>query len=460
MIAHANQLGTPLLPEAYREFDRDLRILRAKAGYVLALVLMPAGVTLDYFVYPNLLWKIMQVRLLCDVALLACFLFSFSRHAARFSKALDKPCVLLPTLSICWMIYLSEGALSPYYAGLNLMVIGGCLLIPYTTRESAGVCASILLLYASACMLFRVSPPHSAIHQSPTLVMAGQFLYNNVYFLALTSIICVTASYYMGARRYEDFRLRHELDGNNRELATTIQRLKATEVQLVQSEKMNALGKLSAGLLHEVNNPLNYTFMALEAAQQDAAENPAMKETLDDIQQGMTRIRSVISDLRSFAYPTKLESLEAFTLDDAFATALRLTAHEIMNVNVERVGLDMKARGSKTQIVHVFMNLLVNAGHALQKKVAGRTPNITIATSRKDGKVVVSVKDNGTGVKKADLPRLFEPFFTTKRIGEGTGLGLSICQTIISNHGGNMGVNSEEGQWTEVTFELPAAEEN
>jgi two-component system sensor histidine kinase PhcS len=120
----------------------------------------------------------------------------------------------------------------------------------------------------------------------------------------------------------------------------------------------------------------------------------------------------------------------------------------------------MKARGSKTQIVHVFMNLLVNAGHALQNKVAGRTPNITIATSRKDGKVVVSVKDNGTGVKKADLPRLFEPFFTTKRIGEGTGLGLSICQTIISNHGGNMGVNSEEGQWTEVTFELPAAEEN
>jgi two-component system sensor histidine kinase PhcS len=130
-----------------------------------------------------------------------------------------------------------------------------------------------------------------------------------------------------------------------------------------------------------------------------------------------------------------------------------------MNVNIERVGLDMKARGSKTQIVHVFMNLLVNAGHALQNKVAGRTPNITIATARKDGKVVVSVKDNGTGVKKADLPRLFEPFFTTKRIGEGTGLGLSICQTIISNHGGKMGVDSQEGQWTEVTFELPTAEE-
>jgi two-component system sensor histidine kinase PhcS len=459
MIAHANQPGASLLPEAYREFDRDLRILRAKAGYVLALVLMPAGITLDYFVYPNLIWKIMQVRLLCDVALLACFLFSFTRHAARFSKALDKPCVLLPTLSICWMIYLSEGALSPYYAGLNLMVIGGCLLIPYKTLESAGVCVSILILYASACVLFRFTPPHTAIHLGGTLMKSGQFLYNNVYFLALTSIICVTASYYMGARRYEDFRLRHELDGNNRELATTIKRLKDTEVQLVQSEKMNALGKLSAGLLHEVNNPLNYTFMALEAAQQDAAENPAMKETLDDIQQGMTRIRSVISDLRSFAYPTKLESLEAFILDDAFATALRLTAHEIMNVNVDRVGLDMKARGSKTQIVHVFMNLLVNASHALQIKTPGRTPNITVATARKNGKVVVSVKDNGTGVKKADLPRLFEPFFTTKRIGEGTGLGLSICQTIISNHGGNMAVDSEEGQWTEVTFELPTAEE-
>ena len=263
----------------------------------------------------------------------------------------------------------------------------------------------------------------------------------------------------MGARRYEDFRLRHELDSNNRELATTIQRLKDTEVQLVQSEKMNALGKLSAGLLHEVNNPLNYTFMALEAAQQDASENPAMKETLDDIHQGMTRIRSVISDLRSFAYPTKLAGLEPFALEDAFSTALRLTAHEIMNVNVEQTGLDMKACGSKTQIVHVFMNLLVNSGHALQTKIPGRTPGIKISTTRKNGKVVVAFKDNGTGVKKADLLRLFEPFFTTKRIGEGTGLGLSICQTIISNHGGEIAVDSEEGQWTEVTFQLPAAEE-
>jgi two-component system sensor histidine kinase PhcS len=462
MIAHANQpAALSPLSEAYREFDRDLRVLRAKAGYVLALVLMPAGVTLDYFVYPQLLWKIMQVRLLCDVGLLACFLFAFTKHAHRFSKLLDKPCVLLPTMSICWMIYMSEGALSPYYAGLNLMVIGGCLLIPYRTRESALVCASIMALYASACGMFRLAPPHSVIHQSQSLslALAGQFLYNNVYFLALTSIICVTASYYMGRRRFQDFRLRHELDSNNRELATTIHKLKETEVQLVQSEKMNALGKLSAGLLHEVNNPLNYTFMALEAAQQDAVDNAAMKETLDDIHQGMSRIRSVIADLRSFAYPTKIVGGEPFQLDDALTTALRLTAHEIINVNVERKDVDVTARGSKTQIVHVFMNLLVNSAHAMSDKSLGRKPNILISTSRKDGKLIVSVKDNGTGVKKADLPRLFEPFFTTKRIGEGTGLGLSICQTIVSNHGGEMAVNSEEGQWTEVTFELTAAEE-
>jgi two-component system sensor histidine kinase PhcS len=271
----------------------------------------------------------------------------------------------------------------------------------------------------------------------------------------MTALIALTSCYYSSVRRFAEFRLRHELDENNIELAATLKKLQETEVQLVQSEKMNALGKLSAGLLHEINNPLNFTFMALQVAEQDAGENPSLKETLADIHQGMTRIRTVISDLRGFAYPSKLTDSEEFSLEDALVTAKRLIASELGNIEVDDSSVkNQKALGTKTQIVHVFMNLLVNSVQAMKSASLGREPRITISCTPVGDRLKVSVRDNGTGVKSTDLPRLFEPFFTTKSPGEGTGLGLSICHTIIQNHGGTISVNSEWGQWTEVSFDL------
>src|SRR6185312_16084696 len=119
--------------------------------------------------------------------------------------------------------------------------------------------------------------------------------------------------------------LEEQVRRRNAELETTIKKLQDTEVQLVQSEKMNALGKLSAGLLHEINNPLNFTFMALQMAEQEAGENADLKDTLKDIGQGMTRIRGVISDLRTFAYPTSANDREEFNLEEVLTSAMRLT---------------------------------------------------------------------------------------------------------------------------------------
>jgi len=222
-------------------------------------------------------------------------------------------------------------------------------------------------------------------------------------------------------------------------------------------QKMNALGKLAAGLLHEVNNPLNFTFMAMQVAQEEAKGQAGLTETLADIHQGMTRIKGVISDLRTFAYPTGNSGTEAFELGGALATAMRLTAHELGTIEVDRSGVNgQQVLGCQTQLAHVFMNLLVNSAHALKAASSGRTPQITVSCGpRADGRLEVRVRDNGTGVKASDLPRLLEPFFTTKDVGEGTGLGLSICHTIVKNHGGDIRITSEEGQWTQVTFDLP-----
>ena len=439
------------LADAYRMFDLNLRVRQSKVGCFLAIVLMPAGFTLDYFVYPHLLTKIVEARLLSDVLLIPFFALLFAPAMQLRIRAFGSLWLLIPAWVMCWMIYASEGALSPYYAGLCLVLLAACLLMPYTAWEAAIVCGIVLASYSVACVWHQIAPPSTSVSFSA----AEGTLFNNLYFLILTSIVCVTANYHSARRRFEDFRLRHELDVNNKELASTLKKLQETEVQLVQSEKMNALGKLSAGLLHEVNNPLNFTFMALQMAEQEAAENESLLDTLKDIGQGMTRIRGVISDLRAFAYPTKGTEQESFSIDETLTSAQRLCAHELGEIPITRDHLDgITALGSKTQIVHVFMNLLVNSAHALRKK-AGPASQITVSCSRAGNRLKVNLRDNGTGVRPIDIPRLLEPFFTTKDVGEGMGLGLSICHTIVKNHGGDIDITSEEGQWTQVSFDLP-----
>jgi signal transduction histidine kinase len=252
--------------------------------------------------------------------------------------------------------------------------------------------------------------------------------------------------------------LEEQVRQRNRDLETTLKKLQETEVQLVQSEKMNALGKLSAGLLHEINNPLNYTFMALQVAEEQSSAVPDLADTLKDINEGMTRIKDVITDLRAFAYPSKLSAVEPFSLDDALSSAARLSAQELGDVTLTREGTGCLALGSKSQIVHVLMNLLVNAVQATVITRELRAPEVRVAAHPQGDRLVIQVRDNGQGVEPKNLTRLLEPFFTTKDVGQGMGLGLSICHTIVTNHGGKITVASEQGVWTEVTFDLPLAD--
>jgi two-component system sensor histidine kinase PhcS len=228
----------------------------------------------------------------------------------------------------------------------------------------------------------------------------------------------------------------------------------------VQSEKINALGSLAAGLLHEINNPLNYTLTALQLAQVLVSNADSdLKEILDDIHEGMTRIGNIVTDLRTFAYPSKEGTQERFGVDAALATAVQLTSHELKDVTVKRnLAEAPPVVGSQTQVSHVFMNLLVNAAKAVRTLPADRMPEIAVSSQRVNGRLYVRVRDNGIGIQKDELPRIFDPFFTTREVGDGMGLGLSICHTIVKNHGGSITATSEEGHGTEIVFDLPVME--
>jgi signal transduction histidine kinase len=257
-------------------------------------------------------------------------------------------------------------------------------------------------------------------------------------------------------------RLEQDLRERNTELEHAFIQLKESETNLVQSEKMRALGMLAAGLLHEINNPLNFTLTALHLVLDQVGEtNDEIKETLDDIHMGMTRIRDIISDLRSFARPVGIAESQPFGLSEAFQTALNLVAHEVkdFSVIVDLQGHDW-ILGSKTQVTHVFMNLLINSVRAIRKVRTERKPEIRVSSEPGNGIIRIRVWDNGIGIREEDLPKVFDPFFTTQDVGQGIGLGLSICHTIIKNHGGTLQINSKEGEWTEVLFDLPLVGEN
>ncbi len=245
------------------------------------------------------------------------------------------------------------------------------------------------------------------------------------------------------------------------ELERTLRQLQETESKLIQSEKMNALGSLSAGLLHEVNNPLNYAYSAVQLLTMDLESfDSDTQETIGDIKEGMERVRDVITDLKTFAYPEKPGQISSFTVVEAFRLALKIASRDVEVAEI-KVDLpeDLQLRGQKTQITHVFINLLSNAGKALIQSEDDDRPKVIRVTGKEDSEsITVVFSDTGCGMGAEVKSRVFEPFFTTRDVGSGMGMGLSICHTIIENHGGKIRVESTENEGSTFTIEFPKSQ--
>lgn len=240
-------------------------------------------------------------------------------------------------------------------------------------------------------------------------------------------------------------------------LRDALNTLKDTEAQLMQSEKMNAMGSLAAGLLHEINNPLNYTNAALQMGKEliSKEEDKELYEIIDDIDEGISRVQKIITDLRTFAHPETMDKVDEFFFSSVVNSALTLISHETKDINIiQDVDDSCKIFGRKSPITHVMMNLLMNAIFATRDNPPNRPPEIRITGKKNNTLYSVMINDNGCGIPKENLTKVFNPFFTTRPIGSGMGLGLSICHTIIKQHDGPIKVESEEGKGTTFSFEL------
>jgi signal transduction histidine kinase len=257
-------------------------------------------------------------------------------------------------------------------------------------------------------------------------------------------------------------RLQQELSRQNQVLEATMEQLKDTEVQLVHSEKLASLGRMSAGLIHEINNPLNFAKTALYVLQKmiEASainEKEEFGEVLRDMHEGIDRIGSIISDLRAFTQPNVAQR-ETVSVLEVVNSALRLVSNERQDkVRIEKaIPDDQTIWANRNQVTQVLVNLLQNAVQALAKKsVSEFPPTIWIRSAEDEGESLIMVQDNGEGIPQEHLYKIFDPFFTTKDVGEGMGLGLSICYRIMKQHGGRIHVQSEPGAFCQFTLYFP-----
>jgi two-component system NtrC family sensor kinase len=273
------------------------------------------------------------------------------------------------------------------------------------------------------------------------------------------------------------------IEDANKALTQTLEELKTTQVQLIQSEKMASLGELTAGIAHEIQNPLNFVNNFSEVSNElieemceqlekgNAEEAKAIaneiKMSLEKINLHGKRADGIVKSMLQHSRTStgKKEPTDINVLADEY---LRLAYHGLrakdksFNAAIktdydENIGL---VKIISQDIGRVILNLITNAFYAVMEKKklhpTGYEPTVTVRTKKIDNKIIVEVKDNGTGISQKAIDKIFQPFFTTKPTGQGTGLGLSLSYDIVTKgHGGEIKVETKEGESTGFSVILP-----
>ncbi|HEX6893368.1 MAG TPA: ATP-binding protein, partial [Chryseolinea sp.] len=294
----------------------------------------------------------------------------------------------------------------------------------------------------------------------------------------LQLIQAVTDAFSAAYTRYEDFA---KLEAAKQQVDKTLADLKLTQNQLVQAEKMASLGELTAGIAHEIQNPLNFVNNFSEVSNElidemveevnkgnfDEAKAIALdvKKNLDKINHHGKRADGIVKNMlqHSQSGSGQKELTDINRLCDEY---VRLSYHGLrakdksFNAKIETFfAPDLeKINVIPQEIGRVVLNLVNNAFYAANEKknnVSGFEPKISITTKKRGDKIEISVSDNGTGISQKMLDKIFQPFFTTKPTGQGTGLGLSLSYDIVKVHGGELKVETKEGEGSKFEVHLP-----
>src|ERR1035438_8665973 len=353
MTADDHNLNKPEFWEAFLANEREVRISTGKFACTLVFALMPFGITLDYFVYPEHLIEFLKLRILCSLLIVGVWLLHSTPIARKHYPVIGLPIVILPAFFITWMVF-KTGSASPYYAGLNLIMLAVSVVGHWSMLETFLAVSSVIIMYLASYVAKGLSGERFGA------------IFNNLYFLVLTGIIVICGNHLFNRLRFREFTLRYELDKSRKALEASLQQLKENEMQLVQTEKLASLGRMSAGIIHEINNPLNFAttglFTLRNKGQYLAPEQREdYAEILNDVEEGVKRVKTIVSDLQMFTHP-ETESRDQVAVAEVIASALRFLSNEWR----DKVQIDQQIAGhqtiwvNKNKLIHLVTNLLQN----------------------------------------------------------------------------------------------------
>jgi signal transduction histidine kinase len=438
------KLNPAALRSAFQDYERKVRVRNYKVGCILALIFMPAGASLDYFVYHNakydMLGEFIQLRLLCSLLLGGIWALLSFRPNLKFYRVLGQLVALLPMSFISWMIYRTEGAASPYYAGLNLVMLGAAILLRWTLVDSILVFLLSMLTYLAACLLHPLPLP------------PGGIFFNNLYFLFVTGVFILTGTWFYNEIRFREFALRFELDQNR-------QMLEESNRKLLELDQIKS--RFFANISHELRTPLTLLLAPLETLIRRFPLDTETTNLLLTMHANGMRLLKLINDLlelvrlESGRMEVKREPLEITQFIKGLASAARQVADD------KRLRLETfaaPALGSvladRDKLEKIVLNLVFNA---LKFTPAGG--RVELRAERQGDELVLVVADTGVGIAEKNLPFVFDRFWqadgSSKRKYRGAGIGLALVKELVELQGGRVSVQSQEGQGATFTVRLP-----
>lgn len=308
--------------------------------------------------------------------------------------------------------------------------------------SGAGILAGTAIIWL---LVRRATQPLIALRDSAEAVGQGDF----------SRRVAVSSSDECGELATVFNRMTENLQHSRAQLEQTVDRLKNTQAQLVQSEKLSGLGEFVAGVAHELNNPLT-TVMGFAELLGRANTDPQQKKYLEMVLKSAQRCQKIVQNLLSFARRHAPERKLA-SVNELVQGAIEFLHYQLRTSNIEVV-TQLAADLPPTmldphQMQQVFLNIINNARQAIEGQ---RAKGLIRVTTEACGQMArITIQDNGPGISEENLLKVFDPFFTTKEAGKGTGLGLSLCYGIVQEHKGSIAVRSKPGEGATFVIELP-----
>ncbi len=439
---------------SYAKADRDLCVRHARIGCLLAFIFVPLGSSLEYFIYPDLLWTILVVRLLCALAILPIWFALGHPWGRRHVDVLGSLWPLVPAASMVWMIAISEGWASPYYAGLNLVIAVTGILMPYTRRQAMMICMLVIAGYVVACLWHqRVSGMEANLRD----------IYGNLFFMVVTSVITVTASHFFHRKRILDFHLRHQLDAKNQQLDVQNRRLADSYEKLSELDRLRT--QFFANVSHELRTPLTLIISPVEdLLHSDLRLGDKEAELLGIARQNGLRLLKLINDLLEVArldagrMELRRECMDLATFIPGVVESIRYLA-EAKDLRLEANGRSdgLVIQADPSRLEKILLNLLTNA-----IKFTPKGGIIIVEWSRDGTDAVFSVTDTGIGIPADEHKHLFSRFHqvdgSSTRRYQGMGIGLALVKELVEEHGGRITADSNIERGTCMRVRLPIDE--